>query len=114
MKMYIEHYTDKNAIEQLTDINVILQSWEMFCKHFDYKPDEKKFPKYNPGDVIDEEKSVKWNREEVERRMDARTKEKKQLRALHNELNSLYEKRKYHNTDTPVHVSRLGSGIRRI
>lgn len=90
--MFIAHYTDKNLIEQLTDVGMILQSWEMFCKHFDYKPDEKKFPKYNPGDVIDEEKSVKWNREEVERRMDARTKEKKQLRALHNELNSLYEK----------------------
>ena len=88
--MYIAQ--DKNTIEQLTDIDMILQSWEMFCEHFSCKPDEKKFPKYNPGDVIDEEKSVKWNREEVERRMDARTKEKKQLRALHNELNSLYEK----------------------
>lgn len=87
--MYIVQ--DKNTIEQLTDIDMILQSWEMFCEHFSCKPDEKEFPKYNSGDVIDENKSVKWNREEIEKRMDARTKEKKRLRTLYNEVNNLYE-----------------------
>lgn len=42
--MYITHYMDKNVIEQLTDIDMILQSWERFCDHFDYEPDEKEFP----------------------------------------------------------------------
>ena len=87
--MYIAQ--DKNTIEQLTDVDTILQSWEIFCRHFSCKPDKKEFPKYNPGDIIDEEKSVKWNREEVERRMTARAEEGKRLRALYNELNGLYE-----------------------
>ena len=90
--MYIEHYTDKNAIEQLTDINVILQSWEMFYAHFNCRPDEKEFPIYYQGYIIDEDKSIKWNRKEVERRMTARAEEGKRLRALYSELNSSYEK----------------------
>lgn len=64
--MYIAQ--DKNTIEQLTDIDTILQSWEMFCRHFSCKPDKKEFPS-----------------------MSARAKETKRLRALYNELNGLYE-----------------------
>ena len=90
--MFIASYTDKDTIQQMTGIDMILQSWEMFYKNFSFRPDEKEFPKYYPGDVIDEEKSVKWNREEIKKRMDARTREEKRLRALYNELNSLYEK----------------------
>ena len=40
--MYIAQ--DKNTIEQLTDSDTILQSWEMFYRHFSCKPDKKKFP----------------------------------------------------------------------
>ena len=32
------------------------------------KPDRTKFNKYKETDVIDEEKSVRWNREEIQRR----------------------------------------------
>lgn len=90
--MYATNYTNEDTIKKLTDINVILESWEMFYKNFNCKPDEKEFPKYNRGDVIDEDKSVKWNREEIERRINARTEEVKRLQTLRNKLDNLYEK----------------------
>jgi len=43
------------------------------------KPDPKKFPTYKEGDVIDEEQSVRWNREEVARRIQAYKDEIKRL-----------------------------------
>ena len=42
-------------------------------------PDKKEFPKYKEGDVIDEDQSVRWNREEVQRRMEARKAETERL-----------------------------------
>lgn len=33
------------------------------------EPNREKFPKYKEGDIIDEEQSVRWNREEVARRI---------------------------------------------
>lgn len=35
-------------------------------------PDSEKFPEYEEGDVIDEDQSVRWNREEIARRMQLR------------------------------------------
>ena len=90
--MYVTNYTNEDTIKKLTDIHVILESWEMFCKNFSCKPDETEFPKYKHGDVIDEDKSVKWNREEIERCINARTKEVKRLQTLRNKLDNLYEK----------------------
>lgn len=43
------------------------------------KPDEQCFPKVKTGTVIDEDKSVRWNREEVERLKTAREEEIKRL-----------------------------------
>lgn len=43
------------------------------------KPDPKKFPTYKEGDVIDEEQSVRWNREEVARRIQVYKNEIKRL-----------------------------------
>lgn len=90
--MYVTNYTNEDTIKKLTDINVILESWEMFYKNFSCKPDEKEFPKYNRGDIIDEDKSVKWNREEIERRINVRAEEVKRLQKLGNKLDNLYEK----------------------
>lgn len=48
-------------------------------------PDENKFGKRLPtGYVIDEEKSVRWNREEVERHNEAITNEKERLLSEYN------------------------------
>lgn len=90
--MHITNYTDENAIKKLTDINIILESWTIFCRNFSCKPDEKEFPKYKTGDIIDEDKSVKWNREEIERCINARTEEVKRLNTLRNKIDNLYEK----------------------
>lgn len=90
--MHVTNYANEDTIKKLTDINVILESWDMLYKNFSYKPDEKEFPKYNRGDIIDEDKSVKWNREEIERRINVRAKEVKRLKTLGNKLDNLYEK----------------------
>lgn len=48
-------------------------------------PDKASFPYPEEGDVIDEEKSVRWNREEVQRQRMAYLEEAKRLRRLRNE-----------------------------
>lgn len=50
---------------------------------FSCKP---KNPKYKIGEVIDEDKTVKWNREEVERRNKLREEEVKKLNAQKNKM----------------------------
>lgn len=32
--MYVTNYTNEDTIKKLTDINVILESWEMLYKNF--------------------------------------------------------------------------------
>ncbi len=90
--MYVSNYTDENTIKKLTDIHVILESWTMFYKNFSCKPNEKEFPKYHRGDIIDEDKSVKWNRDEIEKGIKARADEVQRLNKRRNELDNLYEK----------------------
>lgn len=46
------------------------------------KPDYKKFPIYTISDVIDLDQSVRWNREEMQRRMENREKEEKRLKEV--------------------------------
>ena len=50
-----------------------------------------KYPKYLPNSVIDEDKSVKWNREEIQRRNDVREQKRKDLRILENNIRNVYE-----------------------
>lgn len=90
--MDITKYTNKNIIEKLTDVDEILESWDKFLTNFDWRPDKKEFPIYHRGQIIDEDKSIKWNREEVERCRAAHEAEEKRLWVLRNELDSLYEK----------------------
>lgn len=49
------------------------------------KPDSAKFRRYNENDIIDENMTVKWNREEIIRRNDAYKAEKARLQADRNE-----------------------------
>ena len=89
--MYISNYADEKSIKQIKDVDVLLESWEMFYRNFSCKPDATEFPKYKKGDIIDENQSVKWNREEIERRIAARDAEVKRLNTIRNKLHNLYE-----------------------
>jgi hypothetical protein len=65
--------------------------WETIAE--DYKqilsmstiPDSSKFPHYNQNDIIDENKTVKWNRDEVARYREEYEKEKYRLTHARNE-----------------------------
>lgn len=64
---------------------------EAMCEAFDKYKDFSCVPKtskYHLGQVIDEDKSVKWNREEVQRLNDLRIEE---VKLLHKQKNKLYE-----------------------
>ena len=62
-------------------------SWEQIAADYDkicatpYKPGES-FPNPRTGTIIDEEKSVRWNREEVQRMQDAYKEEVRRLNII--------------------------------
>ena len=60
-----------------------VKAYEAAC-NMSCLPDPYKFPKYKEGDVIDENKSVKWNREEVAKRIQARNDEVARLNTVKN------------------------------
>ena len=60
-----------------------VKAYEAAC-NISCLPDPYKFPKYKEGDVIDENKSVKWNREEVAKRIQARNDEVARLNTVKN------------------------------
>lgn len=86
---------DKKYIKKiLTDgssLKFIVACYNSFLNSFSCKPDDAKFPKYRANGIIDEDLSVKWNREEIARRNEAREAEVKRLNTERNELNTLYE-----------------------
>ena len=47
------------------------EAYEDFLYNFSYEPDRNEFPYPKIGTIIDEEKSVKWNREELYRQRTA-------------------------------------------
>lgn len=66
--------TNKNEFECLIksikkekNLNTLICSYERFCSSFSCKPNREEYPYPRYTDVIDEDKSVKWNREEVDR-----------------------------------------------
>lgn len=86
-------YLDKNWIKDMvknTDSSGIADSFDHFSLEYSCTPDAEKFPKVKEGDILDEEKSVRWNREEVERLRNARAEEVKRLNREKAEINKLY------------------------
>ncbi len=73
----------KNITIEPNDWSVVEQEYNTACS-LSCKPDATKFPKAKDGAVIDEEKSVRWNREEVARLQNAYTEEVKRLNRVRN------------------------------
>lgn len=81
----------KTKLENAT-VEEIIEEYASVYNHFSISPNEFGFPICTKNDVIDEYKSVIWNREEVSRRMDARDNEYKRLKQLkHNILQSILD-----------------------
>lgn len=81
----------KKIFSENNSAKFYVECYDNFLLHFSCTPDTNLFPKYKEGDVIDEDKSVKWNREEVQRRIDARENEVKRLKREKSEITKLYE-----------------------
>lgn len=81
----IKQVNKEQNIEKLAD------SYEDFCMHFSCKPDREEYPYPKDGTVIDEDKSVKWNREEVKRQRTAFENRIKELNRWKNILCHQYE-----------------------
>lgn len=54
-------------IKKEKKLDVLVSSYEKFCLSYSCKPDRKEHPYPKKTDILDEDKSVKWNREEIER-----------------------------------------------
>ena len=69
----------------------IYGEWATIAKDYEQiesmsiKPDSAKFPYYNQNDIIDENKTVKWNRDEVAKCREEYAKEKDRLIHARNE-----------------------------
>lgn len=88
----MDKYLDEvNTIIKNNDADTIIKYWQAFLNTFSCKPDEEKFPKCKVGDVINEDMSVKWNREEVNIRIMARNEEVKRLNRLKVFVNEKYK-----------------------
>lgn len=85
------YLTDPKIIRKLTDVSDIVDKYENFIINFSHKPDRNKFPYPKIGSVIDEEKSVKWNREEIERLRSNFDKEVAKLNKQCSEIHKAYE-----------------------
>lgn len=54
-------------IKKEKELDVLVSSYEKFCMGYSCKPDREKYPYPKRTDILDEDRSVKWNREEIER-----------------------------------------------
>ena len=66
-------------MKEIKDINLLEEKCYNFFNEYSFKPDREQFPYPKIGEVLDEEKSVKWNREEVYRLREAHDEKVKDL-----------------------------------
>lgn len=85
-----KYFDEIKELVKTKDADAIIKGWQEFSNTFSCRPDEEKFPKCKVGDIIDEDMSVKWNREEVGRRITARDEEVKRLNRLKSCINTEY------------------------
>lgn len=80
-------------IKKEKELNTLVSSFESFCTGYSCKPNREEYPYPRVTDVIDEDKSVKWNREEVQRLRRAFENKVEELNRYKNLISSAFEDR---------------------
>ena len=78
-------------IKSEKNLETLITPFEEFLLNYSCKPNRNEYP-YPNNDVIDENKSVKWNREEKERLKNLYLKRVKELNTYKNLITSSFEK----------------------
>lgn len=81
----------RKELDKMSFATDVASEYNKFLLDFSCKPDRSKFPYPKVGTVIDEEKSVRWNREEAEKQRAAYAEEVARLNKEKNEISLLYE-----------------------
>jgi len=87
--MQTNEYLDK--IKKYTYVSDIEEDYYNFLNHFTCKPDRTAYPYPKIDTVLDEEKSVRWNREEVERLRAAYDNKVKELNQQKNKIDDAFK-----------------------
>lgn len=74
-------------------LNTLVSSFESFCTGYSCKPNREEYPYPRVTDIIDEDESVKWNREEVQRLRRAFENKVEELNRYKNLISSAFEGR---------------------
>ena len=80
-------------IKKEKDMNCLIESFDDFTLHFSCRPNREIYPYPKINEVIDEDKSVKWNREEVSRLRERFEKRVEELNKYKNKIIVEYEDR---------------------
>lgn len=80
-------------INKETDCDKLVSLSDNFWRTFSCKPDRKEYPYPKAGDILDEDKSVKWNREEVGRQRQAYLNRVDELNKCKNTISKAFDDR---------------------
>ena len=80
-------------IKEEKALNILVSSFESFFTGYSCKPNREEYPYPKETDVIDEDESVKWNREEVQRLRRAFESKVEELNRYKNLISSAFEGR---------------------
>lgn len=81
-----------NAIKAMKSVDELVKNYETFCNTFSCKPDPQIYSRPKIGTIIDEDQSVRWNKEEVERLRNTYENRAKELNQYKNTIMNTYEK----------------------
>lgn len=80
-------------INKETDCDKLISLSNDIWQHFSCKPDREEYPYPKAGDILDEDKSVKWNREEVARQRQAYLDRVAELNRCKNAISNVFDGR---------------------